>query len=279
MEVFTKVSEMREYLGKHDKTIGFVPTMGFLHAGHLSLMKKARDECDIVVASIFVNPTQFAPDEDLESYPRDFEKDKGLCESLGVDVIFYPSVEEIYPDGVKPDPKTLPEGDLTKVLCGKSRPTHFLGVTTVVARLFDIVKPRKAYFGQKDYQQYLVIKAMVKKLGLDIEIIPCPIIREADGLAMSSRNTYLTPDEHSQALVLNQSLAEANKLINSGEKDVEKLKNHITEMISSKPAAKIDYVEILDAETLEEVKTIDRKIIIALAVYFGKARLIDNIVI
>ena len=279
MKVIAKIKGMQKYADKarqEGKTIGLVPTMGYLHKGHLSLVKKAREECDIVVTSIFVNPTQFAPGEDLEEYPRDFKRDKKLLQKEKCDVIFRPSVKEMYPE----EKLTWVTVDkISRKLCGLSRPTHFQGVTTIVSKLFNAVKPHKAYFGQKDYQQSLVIRKMVKDLNIDIEIVTCPIVREKDGIAMSSRNIYLSKDERKQALVLSQSLKKAEELINKGEKNPEKIKQTITGMIKSKPSAKIDYVEILNAGNLENITKIKGRIVIALAVYIGKTRLIDNIMI
>ena len=219
--IIESIQGLREYLKegrKQGKTIGFVPTMGFLHEGHLSLIRRAKSENDIVVVSDFVNPTQFAPDEDFDSYPRNIEMDEKLATSAGADVIFHPSVEEMYPAGSSTFVEV--EGSITKVLCGASRPSHFRGVTTVVAMLFNIVQPDKAYFGQKDAQQAAVLIKMVRDLQMDLQIVVCPIIRETDGLAMSSRNTYLSDEERKQALVLNQSLLKAKNSFENGEFDV-----------------------------------------------------------
>ncbi|MBU1704198.1 MAG: pantoate--beta-alanine ligase [Nanoarchaeota archaeon] len=278
MLVIKTVKEMQQFSEKvraEGKTIGFVPTMGYLHDGHLSLARKAK-ECDVVVASIFVNPTQFGENEDLDAYPRDFERDKTLLEKEGVDVIFYPTTQEMYPE----DKLTWVEVfGLTDVLCGASRPTHFRGVTTVVAKLFNIVKPHKAYFGQKDYQQSLVIRKMVKDLNFDVEIVTCPIVREKDGLAMSSRNTYLDEEQRKSALSLSQSLKMAKELIDKGEDEAEFIKEKITEFISKQPFTKIDYVEIVNSENLKKLDKIEGKVLIALAVFVGKPRLIDNMLI
>ncbi|HDG61677.1 MAG TPA: pantoate--beta-alanine ligase [Thermotoga sp.] len=279
MVIVEKVKDMKKlsekYL-KENKTIGFVPTMGFLHEGHLSLVRRAREENDIVVVSIFVNPTQFGPNEDYESYPRDFERDVKLLKELNVDVVFYPSVEEMYP---KDFSTYVEETKLSRYLCGKSRPGHFRGVCTIVTKLFNIVRPTRAYFGQKDAQQFRVIKRMVRDLNMDVELVECPIVREHDGLAMSSRNIYLSDDERAQALALYNSLKLAENLIKSGERDAEVVKNAMKEFLSRYDKVKIDYVEIVDEETLEPVKHIEGKVIVAIACWVGKARLIDNVIV
>lgn len=261
---------------KEGKSIGFVPTMGFLHEGHHSLIERAKKENDKVVVSVFVNPTQFGPTEDLESYPRDFEKDTMLCEMTGADLIFHPDAKEMY----EKDACTLihVEG-LTNALCGKSRPTHFGGVCLVVSKLFHIVSPDRAYFGEKDAQQLAVIKRMVKDLNFDIEIVGCPIIREADGLAKSSRNAYLNTQERIAATILNKALTKGKETILAGETNVIKVKNDIIEIIRKEPLAKIDYVDIVDFDTIAPVKSIKGNILVAVAVYIGKTRLIDNFII
>lgn len=254
-------------------TIGFVPTMGFLHEGHLALVRKARELADKVVVSIFVNPLQFGPKEDYQDYPRDFERDKGLLKKEGIDALFLPSAEEMYPPGYQ----TFVEvRELSQGLCGKFRPGHFVGVATVVLKLFNIVNPDFAIFGEKDYQQFKIIERMVKDLNLDVTIIPHPTVREADGLAMSSRNTYLTPEERPSALALSQALALAEELIKSGERSARRLKERLKLFIEGFPFTKVQYIEIVHPETLEEVEYISERILIALAVYVGKARLIDN---
>ena len=275
--IIETVKELREYLAGQraaSKTVGLVPTMGFLHEGHLSLIREAKAENDVVVVSDFVNPTQFGPNEDFESYPRNIERDTELALSAGADVIFYPSVSEMYP----PESSTYVEveGNITRVLCGASRPTHFRGVTTVVNKLFNIVEPNKAYFGQKDAQQVAVLTKMVKDLHMDIELIICPIVREPDGLAMSSRNTYLSAEERKQAVILNQALKKAKNAFANGEKDVEKLTEIITDKINEMPLAVIDYVSILDFPSLKPIITIEKDALGAVAVKFGKTRLIDN---
>ena len=275
MQVTKTIEETRKQIKawkKEGKTVGLVPTMGFLHEGHASLIKKCREENDIVVVSDFVNPTQFGPTEDLEAYPRDFERDSKLCESLGADMIFCPEPSEMYHD-----PHAFVSIDtLSETLCGKTRPIHFRGVCTVVSKLFNIVQPDKAYFGQKDAQQLAVIRHMVSDLNFGIEIVGCPIIREADGLAKSSRNTYLNEQERKAAVVLNQSLQAAQDLYENGERSAAVLSAAIREKLAAEPLAKPDYVEIVDWNTLEPVETIQDSVLMAIAVYIGKTRLIDN---
>ncbi len=278
--IIGQIKELREELKKKREeklSIGLVPTMGYLHQGHLSLIRKAKKENDIVVISIFVNPTQFAPNEDFESYPRDLQRDATLAYQAGADIVFHPTVKEMYPA----ESSTFVEvmGRTTQVLCGASRPTHFRGVTTVVNMLFNIVAPQKAYFGQKDAQQVAVLQKMVNDLHINVELVVCPIVREEDGLAMSSRNTYLTDDERKQSLILNQSLTKAKALFQQGETSVQILKQHIIQQIETMPLAVIDYVSIYEYPSLKEIETIKQKSIIALAVKFGTTRLIDNIII
>lgn len=254
-------------------TVALVPTMGYLHEGHQSLMERARGENDRVVVSVFVNPMQFGPNEDYEAYPRDLEHDAAICEHAGVDWIFHPEVEEMYgPDfSGYVDMHTLPEK-----LCGASRPVHFRGVQTVVSKLFHIVPADRAYFGQKDAQQLAIIRRMVIDLNFDIEIIGCPIIREEDGLAKSSRNTYLSPEERAQAVILNQSLEDAMQAIQAGEREASKIREIITAKLSTCPIAKIDYVEVVSFNTIQPIETLDAPVLIAIAVYIGATRLIDN---
>ena len=277
MQVTKTVEETRKQIKqwkKEGKTIGLVPTMGFLHEGHASLIRKCREQNDIVVVSDFVNPTQFGPNEDLEAYPRDFERDSKLCESLGADLIFAPSPEDMYHD-----PHAFVSIDtLSETLCGKTRPIHFRGVQTVVLKLFHIVTPDRAYFGQKDAQQLAVIKRMVKDLNVDTEIIGCPIIREEDGLAKSSRNTYLSADERQAALVLSRSLKIGKQLVDAGEKSAKAVKDAITAEINKEPLAKIDYVDVVDFDTITPVDEIKGTTLVAIAVYIGKTRLIDNFI-
>jgi pantoate--beta-alanine ligase len=256
--------------------VGFVPTMGYLHEGHMSLIRKARAENRTVIASIYVNPTQFGPKEDLSKYPRDLPRDLALLDKEGTDVVFFPSDKVMYPDGY--DTWVTVE-NLTKPLEGDSRPTHFRGVTTVVAKLFNIIRPTNAYFGQKDAQQALVIKKMAGDLNMNLKIIGCPTIREPDGLAMSSRNVYLSAEQRKAAPVLYQSLQVAKKLFTSGEKDAATILAKMTLMIQKEPQANIDYISISDTETLAELKTIDQSALVSMAVRFGKTRLIDNIIL
>lgn len=258
------------------KTIALVPTMGYLHDGHLSLVKEGRKVGDDLVVSIFVNPTQFGPGEDLESYPRDFDRDCELVRKAGGDVIFAPDKNELYGKGYQTyvQLKKLPNH-----LCGISRPLHFRGVATVVTKLFNIVRPHFAIFGQKDFQQVLVIRQMVRDLNFDTEIIGAPIVREPDGLAMSSRNTYLTPEQRISALSLNKSLKRAQELVKSGITDPSEIIDAATEIITSHHECITDYISICDPETLDDIKTIDRPALMALAVKIGKTRLIDNTII
>lgn len=260
------------------QTIGFVPTMGYLHDGHLSLVKTAREATDVVVVSIFVNPTQFGPGEDLDSYPRDLERDTDLLAALDVDFVFFPPVEEMYPEGY--GTYIAVESGLTETLCGASRPGHFKGVTTVVGKLFNIVQPDKAFFGQKDAQQVAVIRRMVKDLNMPVEIVPVPIVRESDGLALSSRNTYLTPGLRQEALVLSRAIQEAQRLF-----EVDKVReasiiiSAMTDIVSEAEHAVIDYIEIVDNDQLKPVGRIEGDVLVAMAVWFDKTRLIDNTVL
>ena len=279
MDIRYTIKDVRERVNawkREGLTVGFVPTMGYLHEGHKSLMEAARANNDKVVVSVFVNPMQFGPNEDLESYPRDFEKDSALCDSVGVDLIFHPEPEEMYADGFC---SYVDMNGLTTELCGKSRPIHFRGVQTVVLKLFNIVKPDTAYFGQKDAQQLAVIKRMVKDLNVDTEIVGCPIVREADGLAKSSRNTYLNPDERKAALILSRSLKLGRELIENGETDSKAVIKAITDSINTEPLAKIDYVDVVDFDTITPVDKIGKSVLVAIAVYIGKTRLIDNFII
>lgn len=279
MQIAYTVKEVREQVKawrKEGLSVGLVPTMGYLHEGHASLIKKAVEDNDRVVTSIFVNPTQFAPTEDLEAYPRDMEKDSKLCETLGVGLIFHPEPEEMY----APDFCTWVDMDvLSKTLCGKSRPIHFRGVCTVVSKLFHIVTPDRAYFGQKDAQQLAIIRRMVRDLNMDIEIVGCPIVREEDGLAKSSRNTYLNEEERKAALILSQSIFLGQKMVQEGETDTAKIKAAMVEKIQSEPLARIDYVEIVDGLSMQPVDTVQSPTLAAIAVYIGKTRLIDNFIV
>jgi len=275
MKVISSIEEIKK-IKRDNISIGFVPTMGYLHEGHISLIKKAKEENDIVITSIFVNPTQFGPNEDFEKYPRDESRDLQKCEENGCDIVFLPQVDEMYPDSFL---TFVQVEELGKGLCGKSRPTHFRGVTTVLTKLFNIVKPDRAYFGQKDAQQLVIVKKMVEDLNMDVEIIGCPIVREADGLAISSRNTYLIPEERNDALFLNKSLKLAKNLIENGEKNISIIKNEMKETILSGNNNSIDYIEFVDTKTLNPVSEIKDKVLIAIAVKVGKTRLIDNIVV
>ena len=278
MKIVSTVEQVREEVKKWRQqglTVGLVPTMGYLHEGHKSLIDKAVAQNDKVVVSVFVNPIQFGPTEDLATYPRDLERDAALCEDAGAALIFHPEKEDMYFD----DFCTYLDMDgLTKGLCGKTRPIHFSGVCTVVSKLFNIVQPDRAYFGQKDAQQLCVIKKMVKDLNFDIEIVGCPIIRENDGLAKSSRNTYLNADERKAALCLSRSLEIGKKMIADGETDVKTIISAIKAEIEKEPLAKIDYVEMVDFNQLETLEKVQKPLLCAMAVYIGKTRLIDNFI-
>lgn len=258
---------------KQGLTVGLVPTMGYLHEGHASLIDASVKENDRTVVSVFVNPMQFSPNEDLESYPRDINHDSTLCEEHGADLIFNPEPEEMYNDLFC---SYVDMDVLTKELCGLSRPIHFRGVCTVVSKLFNIVTPDNAYFGKKDAQQLAVIKRMVTDLDMDITIHGCPIVREADGLAKSSRNTYLSEDERKAALILSKTITLGKDMVKNGEKDAEKIVDAMVKNIETEPKAKIDYVKIVDALTMQQIKTLDGPFLCAMAVYIGKTRLIDN---
>lgn len=277
MQTFNCAYEMQQWCGeqkKQGKKIGLVPTMGFLHEGHLSLVRTARKSCDIVVVSIFVNPIQFGIGEDFDDYPRDISRDSSLLEKENVDAIFAPLVKEMYQPGYNTYVEVL--GPITEKMCGASRPGHFRGVTTVVSKLFHICQPDLAFFGQKDAQQAMVIEKMVKELNFPLQIIRVPIVREVDGLAMSSRNVYLSQEQRQQALVLHQALQQAEQQITNGEKNVEKVKLTLEKMIGACPGAQIDYIEIANGEDLSSLAEIRGRVLIALAVKFGTTRLIDN---
>lgn len=278
MNIAETVQEVREQVKawrKEGLSVGLVPTMGYLHEGHKSLIDKAVEDNDRVVVSVFVNPIQFGPSEDLASYPRDLERDAKLCEDAGADLVFHPADDEMYFDDFC---TYVDMDDLTKGLCGKTRPTHFRGVCTVVSKLFHIVAPDRAYFGQKDAQQLAVIRRMVRDLNFDLEIIGCPIVREADGLAKSSRNTYLNEAERAAAVVLHKGLNAGEELLKSGERNAVKIINTVREVIEREPLAKIDYVELVDWNTLKPVDTVQAEVLVAVAVYIGKTRLIDNFI-
>ncbi len=279
MIIAKTIREVRENIAQWRRegfSVGLVPTMGYLHEGHASLVDRAVADCDRVVVSDFVNPTQFAPNEDLESYPRDFGHDCKLLEEHGCDMVFYPSVEEMYAPNAATYVEILDE--MPKQLCGKTRPIHFRGVCTVVSKLFNIVQPDKAFFGQKDAQQLAVIRRMVRDLSYGIEIVGCPIVRENDGLAKSSRNTYLDANERKAALVLSKAVFRGEYLVKSGVTDSEKVLAEMTAIISAEPLAKIDYVSAVDGETMLPVDAITNGVLVAMAVYIGKTRLIDNFI-
>lgn len=274
MYVATTINEVRDYIRtwkQEGQSVGLVPTMGYLHAGHASLIRRCREENDRVVVSVFVNPTQFGPNEDLEAYPRDFARDSALCESLGTDLIFHPEPEEMYQNACA----YVSIDTLSETLCGRTRPIHFRGVCTVVSKLFNIVKPDTAYFGQKDAQQLAIIKKMVQDLNFDIRIVGCPIIREEDGLAKSSRNTYLNAEERQAALCLSRAVRKGQEVIYPGCPSEEVL-SPMRAIIEAEPLARIDYVSMVDALTMQPADKADRAVLIAMAVYIGKTRLIDN---
>ncbi len=277
MEVISKVAELQERIKDwklKGLTVGFVPTMGYLHEGHLSLVREAKKRNDRAAVSIFVNPKQFGPAEDYNVYPRDFNRDAALLEKEGVDLIFYPAVEEMYPAGYK---TYVEVEDLENRLCGRSRPGHFRGVCTVVLKLFNLIQPDEAYFGWKDAQQVIILKKMVEDLNLPVKIRSMPLIREKDGLALSSRNIYLNQQERQASVVLYRSLELAEEIIKNGERQAARIRQQMVNLISAEPLARIDYVEIVDPQTLEPLVTIDGDALVAVAVYFGRTRLIDNL--
>ncbi len=276
MKVAKTIEEMRRLRYQLAESVGFVPTMGYLHEGHLSLVRRAKIDNSSVVVSIFVNPTQFGPQDDLNRYPRDPERDLALLEKEKTDVVFMPSADEMYPPGFD---GWVEVGEITERLEGACRPGHFRGVTTVVAKLFNIVQPTRAYFGQKDAQQAIVITRMVADLDMNLEIVTLATVREPDGLAMSSRNIYLNPEERKAAVVLPQALELAHKLYAGGEIDAKVIRQKMTELIQQQPLADIDYISIADIETLEELDTVSPPALVSLAVKIGKTRLIDNIVL
>jgi len=276
MQIVKTAAELSQLREKLPGPVGFVPTMGYLHEGHLVLVRQAKAENASVAVSIFVNPTQFGPKEDFKQYPRDPKRDLALLEKEGVDLVFMPTVEEMYPPGFN---SWVEVGRLGRRLEGASRPGHFRGVATVVARLFGLVKPDRAYFGQKDAQQLIVIRKMVADLDMSLEVVAVPTVREADGLAMSSRNTYLNPEERKQAVVLYQTLTLAQKLYAEGEKDAKVIRQKMTALIQKQPLADIDYISIAGAETLEELDELNPPALVSMAVKIGKTRLIDNIVV
>jgi len=277
MELIDNIENVRENIyewKRKGESIGFVPTMGFLHEGHESLIKRAKKENDHVVVSIFVNPKQFGANEDLDTYPKDLERDMEICERAGASFIFCPEPLEMYPSGFY---SFVDIDALSSNLCGKSRPSHFRGVCTVVAKLFNIVTPDRAYFGKKDAQQLAIIKQMALDLNIDVEIVGCKIVREKDGLAKSSRNSYLSTEEREAATILSKSLRAGKDLLNGGERDSKLIIDIITNNINSEPLAKIDYVSVVDMNNLEDVKeTVESSVLVAIAVFIGKTRLIDN---
>jgi pantoate--beta-alanine ligase len=276
MKIVKNIADFNRLRPQLTAPLGFVPTMGYLHEGHLVLVRRAREENPSVAVSIFVNPTQFGPREDFAQYPRDPERDLALLEKEGTDIVFMPSAEEIYPPGFD---SWVEVGKITEKLEGAARPGHFRGVATVVAKLFNIVRPDKAYFGQKDAQQLVVIKKMASDLDMGIEIIAVPTVREPDGLAMSSRNTYLDVEERKQAVVLYQSLTLAQKLYADGTKDAKAIREQMTALIQQQPLAEIEYISIADTKTLEELDRVKPPALVSMAVRFGKTRLIDNVVV
>ena len=280
MVIATTIEEVRAQVRawkQEGLTVGLVPTMGYLHEGHASLVDKAVSMCDRVVASDFVNPTQFGPNEDLEAYPRDFDRDCALLEEHGCAMVFHPEVSEMYAEDAATYVEIL--SDMPKQLCGKTRPIHFRGVCTVVSELFNIVTPDKAFFGQKDAQQLAIIRRMVRDMSYGIEIVGCPIVREEDGLAKSSRNTYLSPEERQAALILSKSIFLGQKMVEEGETDANKIVAAMTANIQTEPLARIDYVSAVDGVTMMPVDQIQGTVLVAMAVYIGKTRLIDNFIV
>ena len=277
--VIKTVREVREHVRawrNEGLSVGLVPTMGFLHEGHRSLIERAVAENDRVVVSVFVNPIQFAPNEDLESYPRDIEADRALCTDAGAAMIFNPEPAEMYPQGFC---TAVDMNGLKFELCGKSRPIHFSGVCTVVTKLFNIVGPDRAYFGQKDAQQLAIIRRMVRDLNMPLEVVGCPIVREEDGLAKSSRNTYLNEQERAAALILSKTIFLGQKLVDEGERDAKKLIEAMEANIATEPLARIDYVDVVDAENIERIDRLEGEVLVAMAVHIGKTRLIDNFIV
>lgn len=276
MLVHRTIADFRAWRSAWSGSVGLVPTMGYLHDGHLSLVRASKRECDITVATIFVNPTQFAPNEDLSTYPRDEARDLDLLKREKVDAVFIPAADEIYPDGYS---TYVTVENLTSRLEGASRPTHFRGVTTVVMKLLQITQPQRAYFGQKDAQQLAVVRRMVRDLNVPVEIIGQPIVREPDGLAMSSRNVYLTPEQRQAAIVLSRCVRMAEQWFADGVRDATAIRDEMHAMIAEEPLAEVDYVSVADAETLEEINTIEAPALTSLAVRFGTTRLIDNTIL
>ena len=276
MRIVESIQELRNARAELESPLGFVPTMGYLHEGHLSLVRRARQECGSVVASIFVNPTQFGPQEDLAAYPRDLERDLGLLKAEGVDLVWTPMTATMYPEGFQ---TWVSVDELTRHLEGKQRPGHFRGVTTIVAKLFNAVGPDRAYFGQKDAQQATVIRRMVADLNFPIEVVVCPIVREADGLAKSSRNTYLNEAQRKAATVLFRSLTAAEEAFESGQREAQTLRDTMSAVLAGEPLAEVQYVSVADPETLEELSGKIRRALLSMAVFIGETRLIDNMVV
>ncbi|WP_165251882.1 pantoate--beta-alanine ligase [Adlercreutzia sp. ZJ304] len=278
MRIVSSIAEVKDAVAQwrtSGHAVALVPTMGYLHAGHESLMDAARAACDKVVVSVFVNPIQFGPNEDYDSYPRDLDHDAAICETHGVDLIFHPEVQEMYPEGFA----TYVSADaLAETLCGASRPGHFRGVCTVVNKLFNIVQPNMAFFGQKDAQQLAIIKRMVRDLNMNVQVVGCPIVREEDGLAKSSRNTYLSTEERQAALVLSRAVKKGYAAVEAGERNAAKLKQLMADVLSAEPLARIDYLEVVDGLTMQPIDTINESVLVAMAVYIGNTRLIDNFI-
>lgn len=276
MQILSTLKDLRKARKEMTGTVGLVPTMGFLHAGHISLVKRAVSECDHVIVSVYVNPTQFSPTEDFASYPRDLERDAALVREAGAHLVWAPTDEVMYPAGFQ---TYVTVEEVTKVLEGAMRPTHFKGVTTVVAKLFNAVKPDKAYFGQKDAQQVAVLSRMVKDLNFDLEMVICPIVREVDGLALSSRNTYLDEEQRKTGLVLSRSLRKARAVYQSGQRDTHVIRKEMEAVFVTEPSAKVQYISIADPVSLIEIETIEDQALVSMAVYVGKTRLIDNTIL
>ena len=278
MQLVYSIAELRAAIDRAraaGQTIGLVPTMGYLHEGHLSLIRRARQENDLVVVSVFVNPTQFGPNEDLAAYPRDTERDTAMMRATGTDIAFFPTAEALYPQGYATYVQV--EGPMTQTLCGRSRPTHFRGVTTIVAKLFHLAQPQRAYFGQKDAQQVAVIEQMVRDLNFNLQIVVCPIVREPDGLAMSSRNAYLTPSQRKDACVISQALFEARDKVTAGERRAAVISDLIRTRMDAVQDAQIDYISVVDAHALSDLEMLSGEVLIAVAVKLGPTRLIDNL--
>lgn len=278
MRIATTIEDVRQQVAQWKAdglSVGLVPTMGYLHEGHQSLMDAARQACERVVVSVFVNPIQFGPNEDYDSYPRDLERDAAICEEHGVDLVFHPAVEEMYPAGFA---TYVSDDALAGTLCGASRPGHFRGVCTVVTKLFNIVQPDQAFFGQKDAQQLTIIKRMVRDLNMPVRVVGCPIVRESDGLAKSSRNTYLSADERQAALVLSRAVAAGQQAVATGERDAAALKALMRSVLDAEPLARVDYLEVVDGLTMQPIERIGGEVLVAMAVYIGDTRLIDNFI-